>query len=675
MMSLFGPVFHKELLELSRRPTTYYLRVLAGMGMLAVILLYTLNPTAGDAGFSTIKRQAAIGAVVFEHWMWVQFWIVCGSMPLLVCGLIAAEREAGSLELLFCTHLRDREIVLGKLASRVFFIVTLVFIGLPVLVILGLLGGIDFDQLLKVQLLTIAAALLVAAAGVYFSTVSKRPWVACLQTYGFFVFLWAFVPFTIIVGYQIYMQGQSAPTPAMPPRWFFFSLLATCAWSDVYFLCDQRGRVMVGFMLGWEGVLTFAGIWFAAAAAFFYCSVRELRTGPRKSLVGRLTALLARPFVWLARAAFGKRAADVGNKSWRPRLPNMPLFERNPIVWRNRRAEVYDPDGNLFRLQIGAWIIAALMLGLIVTVNTGGPRFNMYGFLMLEVAFLHAMIATVGASSIARERQRGSLNLLLITDLSAWSILSGTVRGVVRTCSPTIYLVAATLFASVVYESFTPHLAITYGLIIAAYSALLVIGAVFVSAAATHAGHAVTAMALVTIAHWFTPTPVAVIGPRLLFTQAPEGLDFWLVWGGLTTYCVILGSAIAICILILRGRRPIVGAAGLAFGIPAFLLQFSLLGDDGHRISSLWRWLTDLDVSYYRQSTSSWRGGNEVAETIPWFFFFSAAALLAIAVWKFNAIVGRTSRRPRQPVAKPPLIGRSISDLGSNSPIPISAPS
>src|SRR5688572_12252136 len=124
-MTLFGPVFHKELLELSRRRSTYYLRALAGTAMLVIVLLYALNPNLPVESLSTAKRQAAIGEVVFHQWMWLQFWIVCGSMPLLVCSLIAAEREAGSLELLFTTHLTDREIVAGKLASRIFVVMLL----------------------------------------------------------------------------------------------------------------------------------------------------------------------------------------------------------------------------------------------------------------------------------------------------------------------------------------------------------------------------------------------------------------------------------------------------------------------------------------------------------------------------------------------------------------------
>src|SRR5215211_6590242 len=114
-MTLFGPVFHKELLELSRRRSTYFLRAAMGFGLLLIFLIFA-NEGGIRSVLSTARKQAAIAANVYENWAWYQFWIVCGVMPLLTCGLVAGEREAGSLPLLFTTHLTNREIVLGKLA-------------------------------------------------------------------------------------------------------------------------------------------------------------------------------------------------------------------------------------------------------------------------------------------------------------------------------------------------------------------------------------------------------------------------------------------------------------------------------------------------------------------------------------------------------------------------------
>jgi len=674
-MRLLGPVFHKELLELSRRRSTYYLRVIAGAGLLAVILLYGLSPGQIDAGLSTTKRQAAIGAIVFENWMLVQFWIVCGAMPLLVCNLVAAEREAGSLELLFTTHLTNREIVLGKLASRVFVVVLLVFSAAPVLVILSLLGGVDFDRLLKILFLTLTSALMIAAAGAYYSTVAKRPWVACLQTYGLFVMLWAFAPFAIIALYQFYIQTQTGGMPGMPPRWLFFTLMTLAPWFDVFFLCDTKGRALAGWLLDWDGVLMFGGIWAGIAAVFLIFSMRELRVGPRKSLVGRIAALLARPFVYLARLAFGKRGEAMAARPWRPRLPNYGFFESNPIVWRNRRADVYDPDGHMFRLQLGAWILAAGMIGLFyASYGSGGHgRMPVYAVLWLEIAFLHVMIATVGAASISRERQRGSLDLLLLSGLSTFAIVTGTIRGVVRACSPTIFLVAVTIYAAVLFETFALDFALAYGAIVFAYTAALIVASIFISSAASLASHAVFATIFVGLAFWFMPLPVGTLF-AILDRRLNAQIDGWLTIIVLLAYGVVVSAMFVVGMLSLRGQRAILGVGAVSFSVPALCLQLAPTAQRADDASLLWRWLSDFDNSYYRRSISQWRSSNHIADWTPWIYLLAALLLFGIAIWKFDVIVGRAFRRGRQLAAKPPLIGRNISDAGSNSPIPMSAP-
>jgi ABC-type transport system involved in multi-copper enzyme maturation permease subunit len=665
-MTLFGPVFHKELLKLSRRRSTYYLRALAGLAMLVVVLLYALNPNMAVDSLSTTKRQAAIGEVVFHQWMWLQFWIVCGSMPLLVCSLIAAEREAGSLELLFTTHLSDREIVTGKLASRVLVVVLLAFSALPVLVILGLLGGIDFDRLLKVQLLTLASALLVAAAGLYYSTVAKRPWVACLQTYGLFVLLWAFVPFALIAGYQVYAQSQPGGMTGMPPRWLWFSLLTATPWFDIYFLCDQRGRTLAGWLLDWNGVLMFAGIWFSAALLFLYFSKRELRIGPRKSLVGRLSNLLALPFMRLIRLAFKKRGDHPAARRSSIRFPNVVLFQQNPIVWRNARARVYDPDHHLLRLQIGAWLVAGAMISLFLAAEGRGPRTPFAGILALEIAFLHVMIIVVGAAAISRERQRGSFELLLLSKLSPAAIVIGTFRGVARTCAPTILAVGATIIAATWDGGFTIDLAISYSMLVSGYTAALLAASLLISLASTHAAHAVTATAVVALVMWFLPLPA---GNLFAFLDRPTVFVYredWTLLAFLAGYSATLLAATIVGLLLLRGKRPLVGAVALAFAVPAWALQAVPNARRGDEASMFWRWLTEFKNESYRQSIEAWRDSLEIAEAVPWVYWLAAVCLAAIGIWDFDRIVGRAFVRPRVPFPTT-AISNAIANAASDS--------
>ena len=68
--------------------------------------------------------------------------------PAYLAGAIAEERERRTLELLFTTHLTDREVVLGKLFSRLTHLAGVLLAGLPVLSMLQLWGGVSLSVLL-----------------------------------------------------------------------------------------------------------------------------------------------------------------------------------------------------------------------------------------------------------------------------------------------------------------------------------------------------------------------------------------------------------------------------------------------------------------------------------------------------------------------------------------------
>jgi ABC-type transport system involved in multi-copper enzyme maturation permease subunit len=64
-------------------------------------------------------------------------------IPAFVAGAISEERQRKTLDLMFTTHLLDREIILDKLGSRVGYLLLFAMTGLPILSILQFLGGID----------------------------------------------------------------------------------------------------------------------------------------------------------------------------------------------------------------------------------------------------------------------------------------------------------------------------------------------------------------------------------------------------------------------------------------------------------------------------------------------------------------------------------------------------
>ena len=671
-MSLLGPVFHKELLELSRRRSTYYLRVIAGLGIFFAFFFFA-SGTGLTSTLSSGRRQAAIAANVFENWAWYQFWIVCGVTPLLTCGLIAAEREIGALPLLFTTHLTNGEIVLGKLASRLWTLFLLTFSALPVLVLLGLLGGIDLDRAFKIYVMTLAAAALAAAVGVYLSTTAKRPWVACVQTYALLAVLWAALPFGTAFGYLLYLQSIG-PTAAGPNRDLLWLLLASCPYMPIYFLTETRSIVFGAPWVDWNHVWTYVSIWLCVAAAFLFAAVTAIRKDLKPSLFSRAilgsSRFLLRPF----KSATVKHLKIESALFWRMRFSGFAVFERNPIVWRDRRADVYDPDGNVLRLQVFLWI-CAVPLGLLFAALPSG-RGDLFGWLIsLEIALLHVMLAVVGASSIARERQRGSLDVLLLSKTPSESIFFGTIQGVFWTCTPTLILVAATLALKVwtnpwIGRSGSPDVVIELVLLLTCYTCVVAVASVVISSAAVNSNHAIAAAVAVGLFHWFWPLPVGQGWHLLNFPLlASNGFYGPVLW----TYVAILVGALALASRLLATSRPFPAAIIAVVVIPTALLFFTPTGSYGGGGTWFRGWFFSVQYGTANSRALFHHTENLVTNT-GIAYALSIAGLLAFAVWNGDRLFGRMqSRQP--PIAKPPLIGRNVSDAGANAPIPLSAPS
>ena len=145
-----GPLFFYDVVRLARRGRSTLLRVtfaLCLLGGLCIvydarfpqhkILRHPFTP-----GPTMLPRDVGQFANIFVGvLLTVQGLAVLVLTPAYLAGAIAEEKERRTLELLFTTHLTDREIVLGKLFARLLHLGGVLLVTLPVLAILQLWGG------------------------------------------------------------------------------------------------------------------------------------------------------------------------------------------------------------------------------------------------------------------------------------------------------------------------------------------------------------------------------------------------------------------------------------------------------------------------------------------------------------------------------------------------------
>src|SRR5205085_3238038 len=180
-----GPMFAKEMTEMARRKRYFINRVLYGLVLLFTMFLVWDNYRGrlGGGGTASLRQMADFAESLFHAVSGVQYGAVFLFVPLFLCGVIASEREERTLDLLFTTQLLDREIVLGKLTSRMVALVILILCALPVISIIMLFGGVDPEGLWRIQGATLLAMLFAGACAIYFSAITRSPMGALVRTY------------------------------------------------------------------------------------------------------------------------------------------------------------------------------------------------------------------------------------------------------------------------------------------------------------------------------------------------------------------------------------------------------------------------------------------------------------------------------------------------------------
>src|SRR6266851_9603208 len=183
-LRLLGPMLFYDLVRVARRPRYYFLRcfyaVLLSLLLGWVYLLWYLNANTGRMRPDEMARFAE---AFFYTFMGVQFTVVAVLTPAYTAGAIAEEKDRKTLEFLLATDLRNREIVLSKLVSRIANITLLVLAGLPILSFLQFLGGVDPNLVLAGFAATGMTMLSLAGLSILNSALTKRPRDAIALTY------------------------------------------------------------------------------------------------------------------------------------------------------------------------------------------------------------------------------------------------------------------------------------------------------------------------------------------------------------------------------------------------------------------------------------------------------------------------------------------------------------
>jgi ABC-type transport system involved in multi-copper enzyme maturation permease subunit len=393
-----GPVFAAEWLTASRRWQTYALRSLvAGVLFAAVAVVWAAKaePLA-RRGPMDRNAHAQVGEALFYGFFGTLLTATLLAAPGATAGAVCLDKARGTLLHLLVTDLSSAEIVLGKLAARLLPLAGLLACSVPVQSLCLWLGGIEPDAMLVAYAVTAGVAVLGSALAFLLSVWGHKTYEVLLAAY--------LVEVLLLLAYPVAL--------GLDGLWRQAVLAPYVSWTNPFLLAFSpylyRGAADP------TDLTIFLSVCLGAAAT---CAL--------------LAVVTVRP-VTVRQSGRPQRPRRQRLKGLR--LPRLwaPRLDPNPVLWREWHRQ--RPS------RWAQWVWAVYAVGALAGTGmviywrcTGHTDSGFAAFttgLQASVGLLLASVAAV--TSLAEERVRGSLDVLLTTPLPTRTIVWGKWRGAFR---------------------------------------------------------------------------------------------------------------------------------------------------------------------------------------------------------------------------------------------------
>lgn len=413
----------------SRRRRDLYVRS-AYLGVIIAVLLYSLLLNVGPREIG-LREMASHSAAAFAFAAYLQIALICILAPVFMAGAIAQEANPRTWDILLTTPLSAAEIVLGNLFGRLFFILALLFSSLPLFAVTQYFGGVPGTSIFASYLVAACAALLVGAIAIALS-VSRL--VGQRAVFAFYVAVISYLALTWGIDYLM-GTGRVGWLTALNPFLTLNALLNPTGYPRLP--SGSAGGPIEAFMLG-RPVTAWCVLSSSLSVLLMIGSVITVR-------IGGLAKLEARD---RTRAPWYRRVFGLGAEGAEYRAPR--AVWHNPIAWREAAAR-----NATFSRLLARWsfigIGGAFALGLVIYFHTSGSmaaqsfRDIVLAVVFGQLAVLTLVAINMAATSVAREREDGTLDLILTTPVTPAQYLSGKLRGMVAYLLPMLAVPIGTL--------------------------------------------------------------------------------------------------------------------------------------------------------------------------------------------------------------------------------------
>lgn len=419
------PVLAREVRQAARQPMTYRVRWAAAASFLLIMVGLAfrgiLTPDHGVEVFG-----------VFHLALFVSTWVL---VPLLTADCLSRERREGTLGLLFLTPLRSLDIVVAKLVAHSLRGLTVWMAVIPILTIPLLMGGVGWQKILFAAMQDTTALLLALTSGIVVSAWSQR-WAKAVARS-------LLLSFLLCLGF-VFLQGWAAYPWMAPTR-------STFAWGDLPIFSAYSFWLGINAITGSPDLM-----------GSLYLPPLRGTGGPLPALAlveGGLFVLAGVVILFLGTAF----AAWKTRRSWQVESPSELLqalerrlttpilgkvmlgnwlrttLSRNPVGWLELRTWTG-------RMILFGWVavIIGVFIGMLGQLDFWTRWFGHRGVDLVPWVIAWPLVASMAASatgSFRRERETGMLELLLVSPMSARSIVWGRLRALYAQFLPAVLLV------------------------------------------------------------------------------------------------------------------------------------------------------------------------------------------------------------------------------------------
>ncbi|WP_437185993.1 ABC transporter permease [Planctomicrobium sp. SH668] len=398
-----GPLLVRELLTLPRQPRHFGLR--SGYVAALSILIYTgMQVTAGLSPLQSVGDISSFGAYIFSVLCTFQLALVTGASLLFSAGNVAQEKDRRTLILLLMTDLRATELVIGKSIASILPVLILIAVSLPVLCCLRMLGGITTSQVLWVQVICLVTCFAASAWGTLVAYWREKTFqILAVSFLGAGLFIGLAETISVIAG----------------PETILGTLAGSCdpfrALSNILHPLASNPNSVEPVVEAWNSVFTLGGLTIA---------------------IWTFTSVMVR--VWNPSRAMFLQAQEAAPESEEVAAPTTSNTKgrtiwQQPILWREICTQAYGRKVGIIK---AAYVLFALFCLLWVSrTPSDAPlvfgALSSSGLVLVVLSLVTFILVNAqSVTSLTSERDGQTLELLLVTEVSAQEFVFGKLLGV-----------------------------------------------------------------------------------------------------------------------------------------------------------------------------------------------------------------------------------------------------